>query len=266
MLASAPAPASAPTVVLDTNGVTVKYTGLTIPSDPFIYKNVRGSGPEWFMVVNDSYKTAITNYANDVQNGGISVFTRSGDTIPVPFNNIVTTLLTDMNNLFYSNTFNHPIASWDTSNVVNMNSTFINANAFNQPIGSWNTMNVTTMTNMFNSAFVFNQSIGSWNTSKVNDMTGMFYAAPAFNQPIGSWDTSNVISMRSMFCFANTFNQPIGSWNTSNVINMDFMFNYASAFNQNIRTWNVSKVSIKPPNGFYDSSALQSNPTNQPIW
>ena len=61
------------TVVLDTNGVTVKWTGTTVPSTYFVQANPRGTGMEWFAIVDNSTKVNITNYAKNIQSG-ISFF------------------------------------------------------------------------------------------------------------------------------------------------------------------------------------------------
>ena len=155
---------------------------------------------------------------------------------------LVTSLVTDMSDLFNNNsTFNQDISSWDVSNVTNMGYMF-GSSSFNQDIGSWDVSNVTDMKQMFQLATTFNQPIGSWKVSNVTTMDNMFREATAFNKPIGSWDVSNVTDMRSMFYDATLFNQPISSWNVSNVYRMNFMFNNASTFNQPIGSWDLSKV------------------------
>jgi surface protein len=257
-------PPPPPPLVLDANGVTIKYTQSSIPSVPyFIQASPRGT-LEWFAVVNDTSKSMITNYAKNLSSGsGRTYFTTSGNV--VPFNNIVTTLMTDMSNMFDSATvFNQNIGSWDTSNVTNMSQMFGGAVVFNQDIGSWNTSNVTTMYFMFSNAVVFNQDIGSWNTSNVTDMSYMFNSATAFNKNIGSWNTSKVTAMEAMIQNASVFNQPInydsttGSWNTSNVTNMSAMFAMTSTFNQPIGNWNTSNVT-NMSYMFYDASAFNQN-------
>ena len=183
---------SAGPISLAANGVTIQYTppvGYTPPSFPwFIHANLRGTGTEWFAVVDDSInaKSAITSYAKN-QTIGINYFKPPSQSSPIPFNNIVTTLMTDMGSMFK------------------------NAITFYQPIGSWDTQNVTNMGNMFDNAQAFNQSIGSWNVSNVTNMYGMFYNT-AFNQPIGTWNVSNVTTMMYMFYAASRFNQDISSW------------------------------------------------------
>ena len=96
---------------------------------------------------------------------------------------VVTTLVTDMSDLFYGN------GPYDVPNKNN----FFNTN----DITSWDTSNVTNFHGMFeaeNHTGSFNQNISYWNTSSATDMSGMFT-----NQDIGSWDTSNVTNMSWMF-------------------------------------------------------------------
>ena len=185
-------------VVLDANGVTIKWTGTTVPSPYFVQASPRGT-LEWFAIVSDSTRSNITSYA---QNNpmGIIYFTPPGSSTPIPFNNIVTSLVTDMDKMFSgASTFNQPIGSWDVTNVTNMSTMFGVANSFNQNIGSWNVTNVTNMSAMFYVATSFNQNIGSWNVSNVTDMSYMFYAASSFNQNISSWNVGNVTNMNYMF-------------------------------------------------------------------
>jgi surface protein len=238
---TAPAPLLSSLLSLEANGTTVKYVGnvADVPtSEPLIFQaNIRGT-TEWFAVVKQDMKAAISSYAS----GTDGPFKPLGQSVAVPFNNIVTTLMTDMNNLFNGKSgFNSPIASWDTGNVINMAYLFANTptNGFNQPIDKWNTSNVTNMDSMFYYSGLFNKAIGSWNTAAVTNMGGMFFNATAFNQPIGTW-------------------------NTGAVTNMNYMFYGASAFNQNISGWNVAAVSPNPPTSFINTanSALkaQNNP------
>ena len=250
------------TVVLDTNGVTVKWTGTTVPSPYFVQANPRGT-MEWFAIVNNTTINNITNYAKNIQSG-ITYFTPPNSTIPITFNNIVTTLVTDMSSLFANVTaFNQNIGNWDVGNVTDMTGMFLNTSNFNQPIGSWNVSNVTSMSSMFYQNIAFNQPIGNWNVGNVNYMSLMFYGATSFNQPIGNWNVSNVTSMNYMFSKttygAFAFNQNINSWNVGNVTNMSNMFSNNSTFNQFIGNWNVSRVN--------NMSNMFSNATsfNQPI-
>ena len=163
-------------VSLLANGVTIKYDAnpADVPTSTakFIHADPRGTGMEWFAVVKNGMKTAINLYARNYSSGP---FIPPGQSSPVPLNNIVTTLMTDMSFMFnYNNidynlrfVFNHPINSWDTSNVTNMANMFSSSKAFNQPLSSWDTSKVTDMSNMFSSSSSFNQNISGWNVSLV---------------------------------------------------------------------------------------------------
>jgi surface protein len=135
-------------------------------------------------------KDAIINYAKGLS-GSSTPFTPPNQPSPVPFNNIVTTLMTDMSFMFYNViTFNSDISSWDTSAVTNMSFMFNYATAFNQDISKWNTSAVTNMIFMFTNASSFNQDIGSWNVSGVTDMGAMFLSATLFDQNLSGWNVA----------------------------------------------------------------------------
>jgi surface protein len=239
-----------PPIVLDSNGITIKYTGADLTSVPtFIQADPRGTGMEWFAVVDNSSLYKIPSYASNMLSGeGRDYFTPPGESSPVIFNNIVTTLMTYMDGAFSAPLFNEDISSLDTSNVSGMYMMFDGARIFNRPIGAWNTSNVGNMNSMFNGANEFDQDISNWNVSNVTSMSSMFGSAWAFNHPINSWNVSNVNYMDGMFAQAREFNQPLSSWNTSNVYSMQAMFYYASKFNQNISMWDVTNVKSNPYN------------------
>jgi surface protein len=240
---------------------TIMYTGNpnNIPNNSplFILADIRGT-PGWFAIVDDRHRQAISNYAQNQQEA-IQFFTRLGQSTPVPFNNIVTTHVTNMGGMFQGATaFDHDISSWDTSRVMNMSFMFEGANMFHQPLDNWNTSNVRDMTGMFSNAFRFNQSLNNWNTGMVINMSSMFAGARGFNQNISNWNTRNVRDMSSMFWGAFNFNNgmppwwmfriPNGNnrllWDVSNVIpsGFNFMFNGAFGFNTNISHWGVRSV------------------------
>ncbi|MDC0001364.1 BspA family leucine-rich repeat surface protein [Flavobacteriaceae bacterium] len=215
------------TFFLDSNGVTVKCTGC-------VAGNTGTVGGVTYTAVDDD---------------------TIGSTADGDWDTIVTTLVTDMSNLFKDEaTFNEDISSWDTSSVTTMVDMFNGALAFNQPLNSWNVSSVTRMDRMFSSGddskeMDFNQDIGDWDVSNVTNMSYMFYFAVIFDQPINNWDTSNVTTMEFMFgktgnfslSGAMDFNQDIGDWNVGKVQNFRAMFRN-SLFNQDLSDWDVSSA------------------------
>ena len=189
---------------LDDNGVTIKANGNDVSPGDKCYVN----GVEYTAVDRATLLDMVKN----------------GDDV----SKVVTSLITDMSDIFnpgriykitqatYKNfkTFNQDISSWDTSNVTNMSTMFVNAKSFNQDIGSWDTSNVTDMSAMFYNATSFNQDIGSWNTSNVTTMYSMFYNASPFNQDLSSWCVSNVTNYKNFSNGSNLSNANMPKWGT----------------------------------------------------
>ena len=101
----------------------------------------------------------------------------------------------------------------DTSNITDMSNLFAYSE-FNGDISKWNVSNVTNMICMFYET-VFNQDISNWNVSNVKNMKGMFMRSQ-FNSDISNWDVSNIESMTSMFS-GSKFNGDLSNWDVSNV-------------------------------------------------
>lgn len=138
-------------------------------------------------------KSAIRYYANGVDIDFIphsEKFIPPGQILPVPLNNIVTTLMTNMDDMFVSSPFNLPINSWDTSNVTTMYRMFGHTNNFNKDIGSWDTSKVTKMGEMFFNARAFDHDISNWNISSIVEFPYYFSTnsplTPAY-RPDSSW-------------------------------------------------------------------------------
>ena len=186
-----------PPISRASNNVTIQYMGAAddVPNNMplFIQADPRNTGSnEWFAVVKDGMNQAMHNYA---RGWDYTTFRPPGQSSPVPFNNIVTTHMTDMSNIFLGSTYNQSLNSWDTSKVINMYSMF-NSSGFNQNISIWNVSNVQNMSYMFKNTYFNNggdSGIGLWNVSKVTNMTAMFSEAFLFNQNISGWTVDQVL-------------------------------------------------------------------------
>ena len=113
----------------------------------------------------------------------------------------------------------------DTSNITDMSELFERTD-FNGNISKWNVSNVKNMSYMFWDCKKFNQDISSWNVSNITDMSYMFYKCTNFNHPISAWDVSNVTNMNGMFYECISFNRDISNWNVSNVNSMFYTFDH----------------------------------------
>ena len=183
-----------------------------------------------------------------------------------PANRIVTTRVTDMQELFKDNTtFNQPIGSWDTSNVTNMATMFSNARNFNQDIRYWDTGKVTRISNIFRDARAFNQPLNSRDVSKVYDSYQMFLGAENFNQPLNNWNTSNFTTLVWMFRDTKAFNQNINDWDVRKVTDMRNMFTDAKKFNQPLNKWKLNSTVVMSQM-FYGADSFDQPLDNWDIW
>ena len=111
-------------------------------------------------------------------------------------NDIDTSNITNMSNLFAFSKFNGDISRWNVSKVTNMKYMFAYSK-FNGDISKWNVYNVENMRGMFSSS-KFNGDLSNWDVSNTRDMSGMF-ANSNFNGDISKWDVSNVIDKSHIF-------------------------------------------------------------------
>ena len=84
------------------------------------------------------------------------------------------------------------------------------------PIASWDTSEITDMNHLFFEKEDFNEDISRWNVSNVGDMRLMFCGATSFDGDLSSWDVRQVQWMSYMFALATSFDRQLGgAWATS---------------------------------------------------
>ena len=119
-----------------------------------------------------------------------------------------------------------PIASWDTSEITNMRSLFIDKANFNGDLSRWDVSSVTNMYAMFAEATSFNGDLSQWNVSNVTTMGYMLAKATSFNGDLSQWDVSHVTSMDGMLGGATSFTHQLGgAWSTSTATKIMMFFN-----------------------------------------
>ena len=149
-------------------------------------------------------------------------------------------------------------ASWDVSNVTNMEALFYHSTFTGTNLSNWNTKNVKDMNHLFAKSNVNNAKVAQlsgWNTENVTDMSGMFRETDMTEISLPNWNTSNVTNMSSMFykCWSLR-SLDLSNWNTSNVVQcanmLDVSYNgntlYAIDFNytgSNYQNWTISSTS-----------------------
>ena len=157
--------------------------------------------------------------------------------------NLNTSNVTDMNNMFYGAKKANPNTSnWDTSKVSNMKALFQFTDKANPNVTSWDTSKVTNARDMFRYATAAMPAVSNWDTSEVTDMGGMFDNAKSANPDVSKWNVSKVTNMGGMFEDAISANPDVSKWNVSNVVFMIEMFKGASSASPDVSKWNVSKV------------------------
>ena len=90
-----------------------------------------------------------------------------------------------------------PIASWDTSEITNMNALFYKKANFNGDISRWDVSSVTDMSFMLCYASSFNGDLSQWDVSNVTNMGYMLFGATSFTHQLGgAWSTSTAEKYR----------------------------------------------------------------------
>lgn len=201
---------------------------------------------EWLYVVKDkaeleSLRDQGSWMTSTDPNQLVSITDKDNVTKSIPMNNLVTTRLDDMSELFNEQpNFNQYIGNWDMSNITSLFRMFRQAPSFNQPIENWDTGNVTSFSGLLLGASSFNQPLNNWNTGNAEILTYCFDGSP-FNHPLNKWNLSKARNAFRMFN-NSPFNQDISMWDVALIYNMGEMFRNASNFNQDLSSWCVSGI------------------------
>jgi hypothetical protein len=101
-----------------------------------------------------------------------------------------------------ASSFNQPLADWDVSSVIDMNSMFSFAAAFNQPLADWDVSSATDVRYMFSRAFVFQQNICPW-ASKLPEAVNALemFTDTSCPNPYGPIPSGTCAAVLESFCF-----------------------------------------------------------------
>jgi surface protein len=142
------------------------------------------------------------------------------------------------------------ISSWDTSNVVNFETMFMQCRATELKLPSKFVRSiegkVTNVYRMFNQSSVTSLDVTEWDTQNINSLIGVFMMCTNLTEIKGieNWDTSKVTNMNQLFYQCKKLTSlNINGWKTGQVTNMGSMFDGCSALESiDISNWDVSKV------------------------
>ena len=140
------------------------------------------------------------------------------------------------------------LENWDTSNVTDLESSFISTKLTTlEELRNWNTSKVESLQSAFWGAPLTSiEALSNWNVSNVINMRKVFVGTKlASLNGLENWDTSNVTQMGSMF-FSSPIEslEPLKKWNTSNLNETAQMFVGAKITNlKGLEDWDVSNVS-----------------------
>ena len=157
--------------------------------------------------------------------------TNNNDVKPTLLNKIYNSdveLMSAVGLRYYSSLENLDLSSFNTSNVISMDSMFSNCSSLTSlDLSSFNTLNVTNMSSMFYiCSSLTSLDLSSFNTLNVTNMSDMFASCfLLMNLDLSSFNTSSVTDMSGMFedC-SSLISLDLSNFNTLNITNMESMF------------------------------------------
>ena len=156
-------------------------------------------------------------------------------------------LMVDVGLRYYSSLENLDLSSFNTSNVISMDSMFFYCSSLTSlDLSSFNTLNVTNMSSMFYiCSSLTSLDFSNFNTSKVTDMSSIFANCSSLTSlDVSNFNTLNVTNMSNMFYNCSSLTSlDLSSFNTLNVTDMSTMFSDCSSLtNVNLSSFNTSNV------------------------
>ena len=139
--------------------------------------------------------TVSASDAPTAANGLSSAFSRTNAITQITgINDMDTSMVNTMSNMFSTSGFNSPVNNWDVTSIVSASPTsgfyrmFRQATEFNQPLNDWDMTGAGSLRDMFESATSFNQPLDNWGGIPFTFLEGVFNACASFDQDLSSWD------------------------------------------------------------------------------
>jgi surface protein len=140
-------------------------------------------------------------------------------------NDIDTSKITNMSDLFVFSEFNGDISEWNVGNVTDMTRMFLDCENFNCDLSNWDVSKVLYMEEMFTNCKNFEgNGLKYWKTNCLIDTKRMFKECVKFNEDISGWDMSDVHTIIEMFYNCENFDKDISGWNLESVQEIQGVF------------------------------------------
>ena len=180
---------------------------------------------------------------------GNGLFNSYSNVEKIEFNNVNTSLVTDMSLMFQncSKLKSLDLSMFDTKKVTTMNSMFNNNSSLtNINLSGFDTSLVTNMSQMFMSCTSLESlDISNFATSKVTNLQKMFYGCENITElDLSNFDTTKVTNMSQLFLNCEELvNLNLDGWETSSVTTMDEMFSMAKKIEElDISTFDTASL------------------------
>ena len=117
--------------------------------------------------------------------------------------------------------------SWRLIFVVSMQ---FSVCPFNHPLNTWDVSNVEVFEGFFWENSEFNQDLDDWDTSSAVNMQSVFSRASSFNGNISTWNTTSVVNFFTFAALAQNFNTDMSQFDLTSAEDLGFMVSRLCAF------------------------------------